>query len=74
MTDKPTPAEFPLELSQEDVQGLAHGLGLTIPDESLAEVTYRFTALMEELNRLQVIDVGGADPLPIFSFEGEQTE
>jgi hypothetical protein len=74
----PTPAELPSDLSQEDVRRLAHGLGLTIPGDDLAEVTYRFTALMEELNKLAGTDLSGTDPLPIFPpmflTEGGQTE
>ncbi len=62
--------EFPSDLSQEDVQRLAHGLGLTIPKEDLEDVTARFTALMSELNKLGDIDLSGVDPSPIFPFEG----
>ncbi|MCZ6615309.1 MAG: hypothetical protein O7F09_04135 [Chloroflexi bacterium] len=62
--------EFPSDLSKEDVQRLAHGLGLTIPEEDLEDVTARFTALMSELNKLSDIDLSGVDPSPIFPFEG----
>ena len=72
MTDMAEPLELPSELSTDDVRRLARGLGLTIFDEDLAEVTYRFTALMEELNRLAGVDLSGMDPLPIFPVEGGQ--
>ena len=66
--------EFPSDLSQEEVQRLAHGLGLTIPESDLEDVTARFTALMLELNKLSDIDLSGVDPSPIFPLEGGQEE
>ena len=74
MANGSTPAEFPADLSQEEVQRLAHGLGLTIPESDLEDVTARFTALMEELNKLQDLDLSGVDPSPIFPIEGGQQQ
>ena len=62
-------ADFPSNLSKEEVRSLAHTLGLTINDEELDEVTHRFTALMSELNRLDQRDLESIDPLPIFTVE-----
>ncbi len=70
MANGSTSVEFPSDLSQEDVQRLAHGLGLTIPESDLEDVTARFTALMEELNKLRDLDLSGVDPSPIFPLEG----
>ena len=70
MANGSIPVEFPSDLSQEDVQRLAHGLGLTIPEQDLEDVTARFTALMSELNKLGDIDLSGVDPSPVFPFEG----
>ena len=61
-------------MTKDDVRRLAYSLGLAIPNEDLAEVTYRFTALMEELNKLEGTNLSGVDPSPIFPFEVEQTE
>ena len=72
MTEVSVPAELPSDLSDEDVRKLAHGLGLTIPEENLSEVTYRITALMEELNKVRHTKLAGVDPRPIFPFEGGQ--
>lgn len=58
-------AEFP-SIMPEDLRTLARGLGLEIPEENLAEVTYRFTALMDQLNRLHQVDLTVVDPRPIF--------
>ena len=72
MTEASIPAELPSDLSDEDVRKLAHGLGLTIPEGDLSEVTYRITALMEELNKVRHTRLAGVDPRPIFPFEGGQ--
>ena len=74
MTDVSISAEFPSDLSKEDVERLARGLGLTISDADLEEVTCRFTALMEELNKLKGTNLSAVDPSPFFLFEGWQTE
>ena len=74
MTEMASPAELPSDLTKEEVRGLARGLGLNIDDEDLLEVTYRFTALMMELNKLNQTGFGSGDPLPIFPIEGGQRE
>ena len=68
------PAELPSDLTEDDVRKLAHGLGLTIPEEDLSEVTFRITALMEELNKVRETSLAGVDPLPIYPFEEGQTK
>ena len=68
------PAELPSDFTEEDVRKLARRLGLTIPDENLNEVTYRITALLEELNKVRYTRLAGVDPLPIYPFEGGQTQ
>lgn len=73
MSEAPMPAELPADLSEEDVRTLAHGLGLNIPEENLSEVTYRFTALLEELNKVRHTPLAGVDPIPIFPVEGGPT-
>ena len=70
MTELASPAELPSDLTKEDVKGLARGLGLNIEDADLSEVTYRFTALMMELNKLNQTGFGSGDPLPIYAIEG----
>ena len=67
-------AELPSDLSKDEVRGLARALGLTIPDENLAEVTYRYNALMEELSKLMKTDLGNSEPLPVFSAEGDRAK
>ena len=74
MTEMASPAELPSDLTREDVKGLAHGLGLNLEDPDLSEVTYRFTALMMELNKLNQTGFGSGDPLPIYTVEGGQQE
>lgn len=65
----PPPVELPSDLSQDDVKRLARGLGLDLDEPDLSEVTYRFTALLHELNKLRDTDVSGIDPLPIYCLE-----
>ena len=69
MTSASMSSELPSDLSEDDVRRLAYGLGLTIPDEDLSEVTYRYTALLEELNKLRETDLTGVDPSPMAPFE-----
>ena len=60
------PAKFPSNLTPDDIQAMAKGLGLNIPDENLSEVTYRYTALMHELNKLRDTDLASIDPMSTF--------
>ena len=46
------PPALPTDLSEDEVCALARGLGLDISDDVLPEVTFRFTALMQELGKL----------------------
>jgi hypothetical protein len=63
ISDGATPAP---EVSQDDVQRLAHLLQLPIAAEDLAEVTYRLGALLEELEKLKRPDIGSVEPIPVF--------
>jgi hypothetical protein len=63
------PARFPSNVSPDDIRAMAKGLGLNIPDENLSEVTYRYTALMHELNKLRDTDLAPFDPTPTFPIE-----
>jgi|GEM_PF-3257542 len=69
MSNKPIPVELPSNLSEDEVQNLAHGLGLTIPDTDLKDVSARFTALMSELNKIRSLDLSQIAPTPIFPYE-----
>lgn len=69
-----SPAELPSDLSEDGVRRLAHGLGLEIPDDDLAEVTYRYTALLHELNKLRGTDLTGQEPIPLSPYEGGQAK
>lgn len=60
------PAELPINLTEDEVRALAKGLGLEIPDDVLPEVTFRFTALMHELGKLDRDGLTQIDPRPIF--------
>ena len=59
--------KFPYELTTDDARALAKGLGLTIPEENLPEVTHRFTALMHEFNKLRGTDLSSVNPAPTFA-------
>jgi len=58
--------ELPADLTEDEVRALAKGLGLDIPDENLSEVTFRFTALMQELDKLDRGGLSSVDPCPLF--------
>ena len=71
MAESATFADFPSNVSMDQIRELGYALGLTIEDEDLEEVTYRFTALMSELNKLDQRDMESVDPMPIFKVEEE---
>ncbi len=61
-----------LKFSQEDVSYLAKLYGLKIEDEDLAEVTVRLTSLVDELKKLDSLNLSGIDPMPLaLTREGE---
>ena len=66
MSQEGVPAELPADLTEEEVRALGRGLGLEIPDDVLPEVTYRYTALMHELGRLDRDGLAEIDPRPLF--------
>ena len=60
------PRPLPADLTEDGVRALAKGLALDIPDDILPEVTFRFTALMHELGKLDRNSLSGVDPRPLF--------
>ena len=66
MSQKIVPSDFPVDLTEEEVRALARGLGLDIPNDVLPEVTFRFTALMQELGKLDRDSLSSIDPRPLF--------
>ena len=67
MNQEGVPAELPADLIEEEVRALGRGLGLEIPDDVLPEVTYRYTALMHELGKLDRESPSSVDPRPLFN-------
>ena len=66
MSQEIVPSDLPVHLTEEEVRALARGLGLDIPDDVLPEVTFRFTALMQELGKLDRDSLSSIDPRPLF--------
>ncbi len=66
MSQEIVPSDFPVDLTEEEVRALARGLGLDIPNDVLPEVTFRFTALMQELGKLDRDSLSSIDPRPLF--------
>ncbi len=66
MSQDAVPSKLPTDLTEDEVRALGKGLGLDIPDEVLPEVTFRFTALMQELGRLDRDSLSAIDPRPTF--------
>ena len=66
MSPEDVPAELPADLTEDEVRALAKGLGLDIPNDVLPEVTFRFTALMHELGKLDRDGLAEIDPRPLF--------
>ncbi len=57
------------DVTADDVRQMAQTLGLTITDADLPEVTHRFTALLDQLQQLNGLDLDSADPSAIFPRE-----
>lgn len=66
MSQESVPSDLPVDLTEEEVRAVARGLGLDIPDDVLPEVTFRFTALMQELGKLDRDSLSSIDPRPLF--------
>ena len=66
MSQDAVPPALQIDLTEGDVRALARGLGLDIPDDVLPEVTFRFTALMQELGKLDRDSLSSIDPRPLF--------
>lgn len=57
------------DVTSDDVRQMATTLGLTISAADLPEVTHRFTALLDQLQKLDGLDLDAADPSAIFPKE-----
>ncbi len=55
-----------MAVDQITVSKLARLAGIEIADDELEEVTNRFSSLMEELNRLNDLDMENIFPVSIF--------
>ena len=55
-----------MEIDKTTVSELARLAGIEIADDELEEVTNRFSSLMEELNRLNDLDMENTFPVSIF--------
>lgn len=53
-------------ISTAQVQTLAALVGIPVDDADLPEVANRFSSLMQELERLQDLDLDGIEPVAIF--------
>jgi hypothetical protein len=54
-----------LELTPEQIRGLAATAGVSIGDDDLAEVTHRVNAFAEALGPLAELPLETVEPLPI---------
>jgi hypothetical protein len=54
-----------LELTPEQIRGLAATAGVSIGDDDLAEVTYRVNAFAEALGPLAELPLETVEPLPV---------
>jgi len=59
-----------MEIDKTTVSELARLAGIKIADDELEEVTNRFSSLMEELNRLNDLDMENIFPVSIFPEDG----
>ena len=66
MSQDAVPPALPTDLSEHEVRAIARGLGLDISDDVLPEVAFRFTALMQELGKLDRDSLSSIDPRPLF--------
>ena len=54
------------QISPDQVQSLANLVGIPLDAADLPEVANRFSSLMQELTRLQDLDLDGIEPVAIF--------
>jgi len=57
------------DVTETEVLQMAETLGLSISAGDLPEVTHRFSALLEQLRKLDGLDLDAADPSAIFPKE-----
>ena len=55
--------------NEERVRLLADLAGINVTDEDLSEVANRFASLMDELDRLEELDLSNVQPVVIFAEE-----
>jgi aspartyl-tRNA(Asn)/glutamyl-tRNA(Gln) amidotransferase subunit A len=53
------------ELTQDEVRGLGHAVGLDIEEPELTEVTYSLNALLDDLDHINPLGLDQVEPLPI---------
>lgn len=53
-------------ISPQQVQSLAALVGIPLDHADLPEIANRFSSLMQELTRLQDLDLDGIEPVAIF--------
>ncbi len=59
-----------MAVDKNTVSALAHLAGIEIATDELEEVTNRFSSLMQELDRLNDLDLDSILPVSIFPEEG----
>ena len=55
-----------LKVTKEDVTYLFRLYGLNVGEDDLVEVTYRLSALFDEVVKLNQLDLSQVEPIPIF--------
>ncbi len=58
--------------SKEELQRLSHLYGVNIEEGDLEEVTWRMSALLEEMEKLKQLDLSQVEPIPMFLPEKEK--
>ncbi|MFH1954489.1 MAG: Asp-tRNA(Asn)/Glu-tRNA(Gln) amidotransferase subunit GatC [Pseudomonadota bacterium] len=58
--------EEELKVSKDDVAYLARLYGLPIGEDELPEVAFRLNALLEEVEKLNELDLSHVEPIPMF--------
>ena len=60
-----------MPVDKDTVSELARLAGIEIADNELEEIANRFSSLMEELDRLNELDLANIQPVTIFPEDGE---
>ncbi|MQF94425.1 MAG: aspartyl/glutamyl-tRNA amidotransferase subunit C [SAR202 cluster bacterium] len=60
-----------MPVDRDTVSELARLAGIEIADNELEEIANRFSSLMEELDRLNELDLANIQPVTIFPEDGE---